>query len=97
MNNKVAAISKMMNYLVIHNLVLESKFLTQQKQWSTPGSTSRVWAIVIFVFDFAHLLSNSITLDRKRNLRKPGTLPSFDTKLITAPAEFRRCHFRFCD
>ena len=30
-------------------------------------------------FDFAHLLSNFITLDRKRNLRKPGRLPSFDT------------------
>ena len=28
-------------------------------------------------FDFA--LSNFITLDRKRNLRKPGILPSFDT------------------
>ena len=30
-------------------------------------------------FEFAHLLSNFITLDRKRNLRKPGILPSFDT------------------
>ena len=43
-NNKVAAISKMMkwNYLVINNLVLESKFLTLQKQ---------SWAIVIFVLN----------------------------------------------
>ena len=30
-------------------------------------------------FGFAHLLSNFITLDRKRNLRKLGILPSFDT------------------
>ena len=30
-------------------------------------------------FDVAHLLSNFITLDRKRNLRKLGILPSFDT------------------
>ena len=30
-------------------------------------------------FDFAHLLSNFIKLDRKINLRKPGILPSFDT------------------
>ena len=42
-------------------------------------SLEKDWAIVIFVFDFAHLLSNFITLDRKRNSRKPGILPSFDT------------------
>ena len=30
-------------------------------------------------FDFAHLLSNFTTLDRKRNLRQPGILRSFDT------------------
>ena len=30
-------------------------------------------------FDLAHLLSNFITLDRKRNLGKLGILPSFDT------------------
>ena len=41
-NNKVAAISKMMELPVINNLVLESKFLTLQKQW---------WAIVIFVLN----------------------------------------------
>ena len=40
-NNKVAAISKTMA-LVINNVVLESKFLTLQKQW---------WAIVIFVLN----------------------------------------------
>ena len=55
---------------MINNLVLESKFLTLQKQW---------WAIVIFFFEFAHLLSNFITLDRKRNLLKPGILPLLDT------------------
>ena len=33
-------------------------------------------------FDFAHLLSNFITLDRKTNLRKPGISPSFDTDAL---------------
>ena len=33
-------------------------------------------------FDFAHLLSNFITLDRKRNLRKLGISPSFDTDAL---------------
>ena len=44
-----------------------------------PGVNLKSWAIVMFVFDFAYLLSNFITLDRKRNLRKPGILPLFDT------------------
>ena len=48
---------------MINNLVLESKFLTLQKQW---------WAIVIFVLNaLIYILSNFITLDRKRNLLKP--------------------------
>ena len=47
MNNKVAAITKRWNYLVINILVLESKFLIFQKQWSTSES----WAIVIFVLN----------------------------------------------
>ena len=37
------------------------------------------WAIVIFVLTSLISLSNFITLDRKRNLQKPGILPSFDT------------------
>ena len=64
---------------------------------------------MIFVLTSLISLSNFITLDRKRNLQKPGILPSFDTdaslsgeytcrgNLITAPAEFRPCHFRFGD
>ena len=47
-NNKAAAICKMMELLGDNNLVLESKFLTLQKQWST---SLRVWAIVIFVLN----------------------------------------------
>ena len=64
---------------------------------------------MIFVLTSLISLSNFITLDRKRNLQKPGILPSFDKdaslfgeytcrgNLITAPAEFRLCHFRFCN
>ena len=68
MNNKVAAISKMMELPGDNNL--ESKFLL---------CINKSWAIVIFVLTSFISLSNFITLDRKRNLQKPGILPSFDT------------------
>ena len=69
MNNKVAAISKMMELPGDNNVVrvLESKCINKS------------WAIVIFVLTSLISLSNFITLDRKRNLQKPGILPSFDT------------------
>ena len=53
-----------MNYLVINNVVrlLESKQMVNLKSW----------AIVIFVLTSLILLSNFITLHRKRNLQKPG-------------------------
>ena len=50
--------------------VLESKF------WLC---INKSWAIVIFVLTSLISLSNFVTLDRKRNLQKPGILPSFDT------------------
>ena len=37
------------------------------------------WLIMIFAGTSLILLSNFITLDIKRNLQKPGILPSFDT------------------
>ena len=83
---------------MINNVVrvLESKFGL---------CINKSWAIGIFVLTSLISLSNFITLDRKRNLQKPGILPSFNTdasmfgestcrgNLITAPAEFRPCHF----
>ena len=72
MNNKVAAISKMMELPGDNNVVrvLESKFLL---------CINKSWAIGIFVLTSLISLSNFITLDRKRNLQKPGILPSFNT------------------
>ena len=69
MNNKVAAISKMMVLPGDNNVVrvLESKFLL---------CINKSWAIVIFVLTSLISLSNFITLDRNQ---KPGFLPSFDT------------------
>ena len=61
---------------MINNLVLESKFLTFSRN---KGQPDKSLGDCDLCFDFAHLLSNFITLDRKRNLRKPGILPSFDT------------------
>ena len=49
--------------------------LTSHKQMVNLKS----WAIEIFVLTSLILLSNFVTLDRKRNLQKPGILPSFDT------------------
>ena len=56
---------------MINNLVLESKFLTFGQPQELGDCD--------LCFEFAHLLSTFITLDRKRNLRKPGIMPSFDT------------------
>ena len=65
---------------------------------------------MIFVLTSLISLSNFITLDRKRNLQKPGILPSFDAdtslfgeetcrgiKLNHGARLIPACHFRFCD
>ena len=67
--NQQKIVTLMDSKVVINDLVLESKCLTLQKQWST----SRIGDCDLCV-EFAHFLSNFITLERKRKLTKTKTL-----------------------
>ena len=56
-------------------------------------------------FDFAHFIVKLYNTWQKKKLTKTGYLviiwhryfTVWRVNFITAPAEFRRCHFRFCD
>ena len=65
--NHQKIVTLMNNKVVINNLILESKFLTFQNQPQELGDCD-------LCVEFAHFLSNFITLERKRKLTKTKTL-----------------------